>query len=748
MPYYSILAYLPVNFQVRVLDAINIKSSQDVKLKLLFVAVGLYYGGRPLCPLVVTNRVSTTNNPIWDQELTFKILTSNLPREARICVIIYGRPEGGHNSNYVTPNDTPLAWVNVNLIDYTSTPRAGFCSLKLWNDRPAHPSPIGTCVENSDDNATILSMELFSNAEEPLTNKRKSIGSFKKGLSSLSSPIKLQKLARLRKLKKEKSEGSQPQEPTKEVIRKLEEICRRDSLTTLTEKEKRLLWENIEWCKKNTFSLPKLLLATDWGNPEAVITVHILFDDWGLDKLTPLQALELLDAKYSDQIVRDFSVKCLERYDDNDLFRVLLQLTQAVKFELYHNSSLARFLIERAFRDKRLGHYLFWELKSELHVPETAERFGLLLETYLKSCGKIHRQELLKQTSVFNKLNRIAVEIKSMGRTGNKAEKKKRLHEYLRNTKWPERFQLPLDPRIECSGFVIEKCRVMGSKTVPLWLAFKNAETGEAYYVIYKVGDDLRQDVLVLQLIRMIDMLWKTEGLDLKLSPYRVLAMGDECGMLEVVRSAATTSDINIEMGKYKLFGASGNQYALANWLRKYNETQEAYKKAEDTFLLSCAGYTVITYVLGLADRHNDNIMLTKQGHLFHIDFGHILGNYRKILGHIYADKADLVFIDQYYGVIGPDEFPRFVSICCKAYNILRKHANLFYILFSLILSSGLPEVRTVEDVKFLRQRFRLDLLDNEASKFFERKIHECWESKTINFNHKIHVFIQKYVNK
>lgn len=54
-----------------------------------------------------------------------------------------------------------------------------------------------------------------------------------------------------------------------------------------------------------------------------------------------------------------------------------------------------------------------------------------------------------------------------------------------------------------CSSVQIDQCKVMASKKKPLWLQFKRADpttrSKDPIGIIFKDGDDLRQDMLILQ---------------------------------------------------------------------------------------------------------------------------------------------------------------------------------------------------------------------------------------------------------
>jgi len=445
----------------------------------------------------------------------------------------------------------------------------------------------------------------------------------------------------------------------------------------------------------------------------------------------------LLKPRFIDPHIRMFTVRNLEQLTDGELSLYLLQLVQALKHEIRHDSHLARFLLRRAFLNRnQIGHYFFWYLKAQLDLYEYSERFKMLLEAYLLGAG-CFREELLKQVTLTEQLTSIAINIASVA---DKKQRKTQLQSFLDKLKLSETFQLPIDPALVCNGLLFDKCKFLESKTVPLWLSFENLDPlAESIDAIFKAGDDLRQDQLTLQMIGIMDKMWLREGLDLKMIHYKCIATGPAEGWIEVVKDSVTTAAIQkMAGGISEVFNAK----TIASWLRHHNPSENEYEKAVENFIRSCAGSCVATYVLGIGDRHNDNIMINKSGQLFHIDFGKFLGNAQMFL-NIKRDRAPFVFTPDMAYVMGGTECPKFklfVDLCCKAYNIVRKNASIFINLFAMMLSTGIPELQEEEDLNYLREAFALSKSNEEASKKFTKLIYESLHTKSIQLNFAIHL--------
>ncbi|KAF0984835.1 hypothetical protein FDP41_000734 [Naegleria fowleri] len=530
------------------------------------------------------------------------------------------------------------------------------------------------------------------------------------------------------------------------IEKKLEKILHYDPLKTLNTEERWLCFTNRDKLYKNPKALSKFLLSVPWKYPEARLIAKEYLAKWSV--MEPIDALELLDHNFGASFIREYSISRLNQLSDQQLCNFLLQLVQVLKFESYHDSALARFLLQRGLRSPNIiGHILFWHLKAEMYVPSICERHGLILEEYLRNCGS-HRVALLQQSGVLNQLNIIAEGVKQIK---DKEECKEYVRTCLGELKHPPKFKLPLSPRMEVKGIEIDRCRVMSSKKKPLWLVFQNADqTGEPIQVMFKAGDDLRQDLLTLQILSIMDQLWKKKSLDLHMNPYGCICTGDQQGFIELVIDSDTVA--NITAGDNGGIGAALNAFSsgpLEEWLIKNNggdKSSKEYEKAVQNFTYSCAGYCAATYVLGIGDRHNDNIMLTRKGDLFHIDFGHFLGNYKKFKGVYKRETTPFVFSAMYEKVMksydqtfNTSYFSQFEELGAKAYNILRENGHLLMNLFLLMLATGIPELQSVSDIKFLRKRLILDETDEEAEKHFKSKIDEALDntrSKLMDFVH------------
>lgn len=699
------------------------KVNADERMKLV-VQAGLFHGNETLCKTVSSSEVSVCSEPVWKQRLEFDINICDLPRMARLCFALYAVIEKAKKARSTKKKskkaDCPIAWANLMLFDYKDQLKTGEHCLYMWPSVPDEKgellNPCGTVRSNPNtESAAALVIFLPEVAPHPVY------------YPFLDKILELGRLGEHGRF-------------TEEEQLQLREILERRGSGELYEHEKDLVWKMRHEIQEHfPEALARLLLVTKWNKHEDVAQMLYLLSSW--PELPVLSALELLDFSFPDRHVGSFAIKSLRKLTDDELFQYLLQLVQVLKYESYLDCELTKFLLDRALANRRIGHFLFWHLRSEMHVPSVALRFGLIMEAYCRGSTH-HMKVLMKQGEALSKLKALNDVVKVSSQKTTKPQTKELMHLCMRQETYLEalsHLQSPLDPSTLLAEVCVEQCTFMDSKMKPLWVMYSNEEAGSdgTVGIIFKNGDDLRQDMLTLQMIQLMDILWKQEGLDLRMTPYGCLSTGDRTGLIEVVLHSDTIA--NIQLNKSNMAAtAAFNKDALLNWLKSKNPG-EALDRAIEEFTLSCAGYCVATYVLGIGDRHSDNIMIRENGQLFHIDFGHFLGNFKTKFG-INRERVPFILTYDFVHVIqqgktnNSEKFERFRGYCERAYTILRRHGLLFLHLFALMRAAGLPELSCSKDIQYLKDSLALGKTEEEALKHFRVKFNEAlresWKTK------------------
>ncbi|KAM7412109.1 hypothetical protein PAMA_021865 [Pampus argenteus] len=703
-------------FNIHLLQGSRVNADEGMKL---VVQAGLFHGSELLCKVVTSSEVMVSSEPLWDQKLEFDINVADLPRMSRLCFGLYAviekakKPRGTKKKNKKA--DCPIAWVNTMVFDYKDQLKTGEFLLSTWPSVPDDKSellnPMGTVEKNPNvDSAAGLLIRFPNIRPHPL----------------YYPPFdKISDLAK----------NGEPPIATKVEHNKLKEIMDNKNYTEFFEDEKELLWKlRADIRESYPESLSKLLLITKWNKLDDVAQMVSLLCSW--PDLPVMHALELLDYSFPDPAVRSFTIRCLRKLSDDELLQYLIQLVQVLKYESYLECDLTTFLLERALSNRRIGHFLFWHLRSEIHVASVSLRFGLILEAYCR--GNIHHIKFLtKQNEALGKMKALNDFVKS----GSQRMTAEDLKLCIRQGSYLEALSdllSPLNPSIILNEIYTDKCKFMDSKKKPLWLMYKNPLTqGDTVGIIFKNGDDLRQDMLTLQMIHLMENLWKKEGRDLRMIPYGCLSTGNKMGLIEIVKNSDTIANIQRNSSN-SAATAAFNKDALLNWLKSKNP-EDKLDQAIEEFTLSCAGYCVATYVLGIGDRHNDNIMIRETGQLFHIDFGHFLGNFKRKLG-INRERVPFILTYDFVHVIqqgrtnNSEKFERFREYCEWAYKILCRNGTLFVNLFAMMKAAGLPELTSFKDIQYLKDSLALGKSEEEALKNFKVKFNEAlresWKTK------------------
>eukprot|EP00921_Rhytidocystis_pertsovi_P012824 GHVQ01020827.1.p1 GENE.GHVQ01020827.1~~GHVQ01020827.1.p1 ORF type:complete len:3596 (+),score=305.35 GHVQ01020827.1:915-11702(+) len=283
---------------------------------------------------------------------------------------------------------------------------------------------------------------------------------------------------------------------------------------------------------------------------------------------------------------------------------------------------------------------------------------------------------------------------------------------------------------------------------------------------IFKLHDDVRQDQLAVQILRLFRSVFRKSGLHcLWLRPYNILSyrpgvQDAQCATSEqnsdkIGASTVTTDPLlglasmlqDVSVQSSNLGGAiecvpncvSRHQIGktmkcslLEYFVRLYGpSTGHRFQQALRNFINSLAPYSVFTFVIQVKDRHNGNLMITELGHIFHIDFGFL---FDISPGHdIRFERAPFKLTTEMLDLMGgrcSRHFAEFKHLCVISYLAIREQGHLLLLLVELMHGSGYVCFKK-KTLSRLRWRLQLDKSPQEASEFIIGKVHESCNSIT-----------------
>jgi hypothetical protein len=167
---------------------------------------------------------------------------------------------------------------------------------------------------------------------------------------------------------------------------------------------------------------------------------------------------------------------------------------------------------------------------------------------------------------------------------------------------------------------------------------------------------------------------------------YPIFPLTNNFGMIEMVENAKTIYDITL------------SKTITTHIL--HNNRDKLGGEILDKYLYSLVSYTLHSYLLGLGDRHLQNIMIRNDGSIFHIDFSFMLGDDTFPLSSSEIKlNSDILSI---LGEKGNYLHQEFLSLCADSIILLRKYYCMFFILLTQDTKYSQEKIKT-----FITQKFQ-----------------------------------------
>ena len=187
---------------------------------------------------------------------------------------------------------------------------------------------------------------------------------------------------------------------------------------------------------------------------------------------------------------------------------------------------------------------------------------------------------------------------------------------------------------------------------------------------IMKAGEDIRRESLVMQIIEKLNEWFQTEipaRLRPHMRPYTIMCVGGDAGLVECLADAKSIDEVKKQTDNFqslrdyfeRAYGPPtphSTQYTKGKAEQASSGSHQllTFEQAQENFLRSLVGYSLVCYILQIKDRHNANILLDRTGNIMHIDFGFVLGDSPKMAKvPIFSERAPFKLSAEFWEVLG-----------------------------------------------------------------------------------------------
>lgn len=239
--------------------------------------------------------------------------------------------------------------------------------------------------------------------------------------------------------------------------------------------------------------------------------------------------------------------------------------------------------------------------------------------------------------------------------------------------------------------------------------------------IIIKKDPSLRKENIVSTLMDLLLSKLRKQALKGRIDmfddipTYKIYMITNDIGIIEYVENSITLRKISL------------NNYTLQNYILD-NNPDDTIANIKDRFSKSLAISSCLSYILGLGDRHLDNIMVNKYGLLFHIDYGYLMENpITNILGAPVI-RVTNEMID-FLGGSNSIYYNNFKNYIISVFDIVRLYNNLILMYYHALGFENI--IKWEEFKKKISNRF----LNGISSKDVEIKLISEIETSTNSYS-------------